>query len=58
MVSCFLCVDELLGARNLCVTEIQEADSAFIRQVVCRRWSYLHCLARVVDAHPGQGGVS
>ena len=27
-----------------CVTEIQEADSAFIKQVVFRRWSYLHCL--------------
>ena len=27
-----------------CVTEIQKTDSAFIRQVVCRCWSYLHCL--------------
>ena len=27
-----------------CITKIQEADSAFVRQVVCRRWSYLHCL--------------
>ena len=27
-----------------CVTDIQKTDSAFVRQVVCRCWSYLHCL--------------